>query len=89
MSRCKECIFELNGVIRETSRRAYQDNSQAREDISRCLGTLERKTMQEETQCRFIEHSMTLFQEGIKSVREHSITTHYEVLESLRESQDY
>jgi hypothetical protein len=41
-------MFELNGVRRETARRAHQVNSQIREEISRWLSTLERKNVWEE-----------------------------------------
>jgi hypothetical protein len=38
INRCKECMYELSGVIRETTRRAYQDNSQIGGRGSRGLG---------------------------------------------------
>jgi hypothetical protein len=85
VSQCKECVFELSEVRREASRRAHQNNSQTREEISRWLSSLERKTMWEETQCRVTEYSVTLYQEGIEKVQERTRTTHYKVLESLRE----
>jgi hypothetical protein len=45
MSQHKECVFELSRVRGEAARRAHQDNSKIREEISRWLGTLEGKTM--------------------------------------------
>jgi hypothetical protein len=61
-------VSELSGVRREDARRVHQVNSQTRGEISSWLSTLERKTVWEEAQFRVIEHSETLFQEGIELV---------------------
>jgi hypothetical protein len=84
VSQCKECVYELNGFIREASRRAYQINSQIHGEISRWLSTLERKTVWEKAQFRVIEYSKKLCQEGIELVQVCARTTWLEVLEPLR-----
>jgi hypothetical protein len=78
-------VFELDRVRREATRRAHRDNSQTQREISRWLGTLERKTVWEEGQCRVTEYSVILYQDGIEKVRERTKATHFEVLETLRE----
>jgi hypothetical protein len=50
-------MSELSGVKRETTRRAYQDNSQTQEEISRWLSTLERNIVCGETHHRVTEYS--------------------------------
>jgi hypothetical protein len=87
VSRRKECMSELIRVRREAARRAHQDNSQTRREISRWLNTLERKTVWEEAQHRVTEYSVILCQEGIEKVRVHTRETHSGVLEALREPQ--
>jgi hypothetical protein len=78
-------MSELSGVRREPARRAYKVDSQNLEEISRWLSTLERNTMEEETQSRVTEYSETLCQEGIEKVQENTSATQLEMLESLRE----
>jgi hypothetical protein len=66
VSQCNACIFELDGIRREVSRRTHQINLQTQGDISRWLSPLKIKTVWREAQLKVTEHSRILCQEGLE-----------------------